>query len=110
MGLVVGGVGRRGVAGAADGRWGWEAGRGPRTLTCLCTLHACMTPVSDQHTRPHTRTHTHTHTPPQAYDVVDLDPYGTPAPLLDSALQCVADGGLLCCTATDMANLCGNNR
>ncbi|KAG2433178.1 hypothetical protein HYH02_012720 [Chlamydomonas schloesseri] len=46
---------------------------------------------------------------PGAYDVVDLDPYGTPAPLLDSALQCVADGGLLCCTATDMANLCGNN-
>lgn len=48
--------------------------------------------------------------PPQGYEVVDLDPYGTPAPLLDSALQAVSDGGLLMVTATDMANLCGNNR
>lgn len=31
----------------------------------------------------------------QAYDVVDLDPYGTPAMFLDSAVQSVADGGLL---------------
>lgn len=46
----------------------------------------------------------------QVYDVVDLDPYGTPAQLLDSAVQSVKDGGLLCVTATDMANLCGNNR
>lgn len=46
----------------------------------------------------------------QAYDVVDLDPYGTPAMLLDTAVQAVADGGLLMVTATDMANLCGNNR
>jgi tRNA (guanine26-N2/guanine27-N2)-dimethyltransferase len=45
----------------------------------------------------------------QAYDVIDLDPYGTPAHLLDSALQSLADGGLLCCTATDMAVLCGNS-
>ncbi|MEW5313398.1 MAG: hypothetical protein WDW38_004969 [Sanguina aurantia] len=45
----------------------------------------------------------------QAYDVVDLDPYGTPAMFLDSAVQSVADGGLLMVTATDMANLCGSN-
>lgn len=50
----------------------------------------------------HTRTQ-------QAYDVVDLDPYGTPAHLLDAAVQAVADGGLLCVTATDMAVLCGNS-
>lgn len=31
----------------------------------------------------------------QAYDVVDLDPYGTPAMFLDSAVQSVADGGML---------------
>jgi tRNA (guanine26-N2/guanine27-N2)-dimethyltransferase len=42
------------------------------------------------------------------FDVVDLDPYGTPCTLLDSAVQAVAEGGLLCCTATDMAVLCGN--
>lgn len=46
----------------------------------------------------------------QAYDAVDLDPYGTPAELLDTAVQSVAEGGLLLVTATDMANLCGNNR
>lgn len=43
------------------------------------------------------------------FDVVDLDPYGSPCTFLDSAVQSVADGGLLMCTATDMAVLCGNN-
>jgi len=42
------------------------------------------------------------------FDVVDLDPYGSPASFLDSAVQCVSDGGLLCVTCTDMAVLCGN--
>lgn len=40
---------------------------------------------------------------------VDLDPYGTPSIFLDSAVQAVSEGGLLLCTATDMAVLCGNN-
>eukprot|EP00249_Psilotum_nudum_P016095 c25652_g1_i2 orf=298-1329(-) len=43
------------------------------------------------------------------FDVVDIDPYGSPSVFLDSAVQSVADGGLLMCTATDMAVLCGNN-
>ncbi|XP_040580173.1 tRNA (guanine(26)-N(2))-dimethyltransferase isoform X1 [Lepeophtheirus salmonis] len=42
------------------------------------------------------------------FDVVDLDPYGSPTPFLDSAVQCLSDGGLLCVTCTDMAVLCGN--
>ncbi len=46
---------------------------------------------------------------PDEFDVVDLDPYGSPTTLLDSAVQSVCDGGLLCVTATDMAVLCGNN-
>ena len=45
----------------------------------------------------------------QVYDAVDLDPYGSPTQLLDSAVQAVAEGGLLLVTATDMAVLCGNN-
>jgi hypothetical protein len=45
----------------------------------------------------------------QAYDAVDLDPYGTPSTLLDSAVQAVVEGGMLMVTATDMAVLCGNN-
>jgi tRNA (guanine26-N2/guanine27-N2)-dimethyltransferase len=28
-------------------------------------------------------------------DVVDLDPYGTAAPFIDAAVQCIADGGML---------------
>eukprot|EP00039_Didymoeca_costata_P011498 m.161902 g.161902 ORF g.161902 m.161902 type:complete len:425 (+) comp15193_c0_seq4:27-1301(+) len=43
------------------------------------------------------------------FNVVDLDPYGSAAPFLDSAVQCVADSGLLCVTCTDMAVLAGNH-
>jgi len=43
-----------------------------------------------------------------SFDVIDLDPYGTAAPFLDSAVQAVSDGGLLCVTCTDMAVLSGN--
>lgn len=42
------------------------------------------------------------------FDVIDLDPYGGPTLFLDSAVQAVKDGGLLCVTCTDMAILCGN--
>ncbi|XP_073293965.1 tRNA (guanine(26)-N(2))-dimethyltransferase 1-like [Primulina huaijiensis] len=48
-------------------------------------------------------------THPKEFDVVDLDPYGSPSVFLDSAVQSVADGGILMCTATDMAVLCGSN-
>nr|VZI41325.1 unnamed protein product [Spirometra erinaceieuropaei] len=41
------------------------------------------------------------------FNVVDIDPYGTASPFLDSAVQCLYDGGLLCVTCTDMAVLCG---
>ncbi|MDY6819754.1 MAG: tRNA (guanine(26)-N(2))-dimethyltransferase [Halobacteriales archaeon] len=39
------------------------------------------------------------------YDVVDLDPFGTPIPFVDAAFQ--GTGQLLCVTATDTAPLCG---
>ncbi|RDX84674.1 putative tRNA (guanine(26)-N(2))-dimethyltransferase 2 [Mucuna pruriens] len=48
-------------------------------------------------------------THPKEFDVVDLDPYGSPSVFLDSAVQSVSDGGMLMCTATDMAVLCGGN-
>ncbi|XP_044468795.1 probable tRNA (guanine(26)-N(2))-dimethyltransferase 2 isoform X2 [Mangifera indica] len=48
-------------------------------------------------------------THPKEFDVVDLDPYGSPSIFLDSAVQSVVDGGMLMCTATDMAVLCGGN-
>lgn len=39
---------------------------------------------------------------PNAFDAVDLDPYGSPVQFLDSAVQAVSEGGLLMVTATDM--------
>lgn len=44
----------------------------------------------------------------KGYDIVDLDPYGTAAPFIDSAIQGAADGGMLCVTCTDSQVLCGN--
>ena len=40
------------------------------------------------------------------FDVVDLDPYGTAVPFLESAISCISNNGLLCVTFTDMAVLC----
>ncbi|KAJ4770399.1 tRNA (Guanine(26)-N(2))-dimethyltransferase [Rhynchospora pubera] len=48
-------------------------------------------------------------THPKEFDVVDIDPYGSPSTFLDSAVQSVSDGGILMCTATDMAVLCGTS-
>ncbi|KAG0707709.1 tRNA methyltransferase [Suillus ampliporus] len=42
-------------------------------------------------------------------DVVDLDPYGTAAPFIDGAVQCINDGGLLCVTCTDLSVLATTN-
>ncbi|OCT90479.1 hypothetical protein XELAEV_18019094mg [Xenopus laevis] len=43
------------------------------------------------------------------FDVIDLDPYGSPSMFLDAAVQSVSEGGLLCITCTDMAVLAGNS-
>eukprot|EP01082_Thalassiosira_pseudonana_P009370 g8316.t1 g8316 contig29:237553-239732(-) len=48
------------------------------------------------------------HQKPQ-YDVIDLDPYGSASPFLDSAIQAVVNGGLLAVTCTDMAALGGSH-
>lgn len=45
--------------------------------------------------------------PENRFSVIDLDPYGSPTRFLDGAVQSLADGGLLCVTATDMAVLAG---
>ena len=41
------------------------------------------------------------------FDVIDVDPFGSPTPYLNSALRAIKNGGLLCLTATDTAVLCG---
>ncbi|KAM4676225.1 tRNA (guanine(26)-N(2))-dimethyltransferase isoform 2-T2 [Discoglossus pictus] len=43
------------------------------------------------------------------FDVIDLDPYGSPSMFLDAAVQSVSEGGLLCVTCTDMAVMAGNS-
>lgn len=45
--------------------------------------------------------------PRKRFDVVDLDPFGTPVPYMDSAIRALRDEGLLALTATDLAPLCG---
>lgn len=45
--------------------------------------------------------------PRSRFNVIDLDPFGTPVPYIDSAVQALLSGGLLAVTATDMAPLCG---
>jgi tRNA (guanine26-N2/guanine27-N2)-dimethyltransferase len=39
----------------------------------------------------------------RGFDAIDLDPYGTASPFIDSAIQAVNDDGLLCITCTDSA-------
>jgi tRNA (guanine26-N2/guanine27-N2)-dimethyltransferase len=45
--------------------------------------------------------------PQKRFDYVDLDPFGTPVPYLDSAVRTIRSGGVLALTATDLASLCG---
>lgn len=45
--------------------------------------------------------------PRERFHYVDVDPFGSPAPYLDSAVRALRHGGLLALTATDLAPLCG---
>ncbi|MFQ6068180.1 MAG: tRNA (guanine(10)-N(2))-dimethyltransferase [Candidatus Bathyarchaeia archaeon] len=45
--------------------------------------------------------------PRRRFDYVDVDPFGSPMPYVDSALRALRSGGLLALTATDLAPLCG---
>jgi len=45
--------------------------------------------------------------PRKRFDVVDVDPFGSPVPYLDSAIRALRNNGLLTVTATDLAPLCG---
>lgn len=45
--------------------------------------------------------------PRDRFDIVDIDPFGSPAPYLDCVARAVRDGGMISATATDTAVLCG---
>jgi tRNA (guanine26-N2/guanine27-N2)-dimethyltransferase len=45
--------------------------------------------------------------PKKRFDIVDLDPFGTPVPFIAAAIRALRNKGLLAATATDLAPLCG---
>ncbi|MDI9609601.1 MAG: tRNA (guanine(10)-N(2))-dimethyltransferase, partial [Candidatus Verstraetearchaeota archaeon] len=45
--------------------------------------------------------------PGERFDFIDIDPFGTPMPFVDSSIRALKNGGLLAVTATDTAPLCG---
>ncbi len=45
--------------------------------------------------------------PKKRFDIIDIDPFGTPVPYLDAAFRALKNKGLLAATATDLAPLCG---
>src|SRR3989344_340217 len=43
----------------------------------------------------------------KGFDYIDIDPFGTPNPFLDSAVKRISRNGILAITATDTSALCG---
>jgi len=41
------------------------------------------------------------------FDYIDVDPFGSPVRFIDSAVKSISHNGLIACTATDTATLCG---
>jgi tRNA (guanine26-N2/guanine27-N2)-dimethyltransferase len=45
--------------------------------------------------------------PSKRFDYVDIDPFGSPTPFIDSAIRALRNGGVIALTATDLGPLCG---
>jgi tRNA (guanine26-N2/guanine27-N2)-dimethyltransferase len=45
--------------------------------------------------------------PGERFEILDVDPFGSPSPYLDCSLRAVRDGGMISLTATDAPILCG---
>ncbi|MEM1545222.1 MAG: tRNA (guanine(10)-N(2))-dimethyltransferase [Candidatus Methanomethylicia archaeon] len=41
------------------------------------------------------------------FDIIDIDPFGSPVEFIEPALKALRNGGVLCVTATDLIPLCG---
>ena len=41
----------------------------------------------------------------RSFDIIDLDPCGSPSPFLESAVRAIKDGGLLCIASTEDPSL-----
>jgi tRNA (guanine26-N2/guanine27-N2)-dimethyltransferase len=92
--------GIRGVRAAADG-WDVSLCDVDDDAVALCERNLDANDLTGEvhHENANVRMHS------VAYDVVDLDPFGTPIPFADAAIQ--GTKHLLCVTATDTAPLCG---
>ena len=78
----------------------------------LCLSSICPRIPSEHHISPYALTPTlHYHAEDandimyrtrgaSRFDVIDIDPFGSASVFLDSAVQAIADGGLLCVTCT----------
>lgn len=44
------------------------------------------------------------------FDIIDIDPFGSPVEFIEPALRALRSGGVLCVTATDLIPLCGIKR
>jgi len=93
-------TGVRGVRAAADG---WEAtlcDRDPAAVE-YCEENLALNDLEGEVVERNANALMHE----RRFDVVDLDPFGTPIPFADAAARSARD--LLCVTATDTAPLCG---
>ncbi len=43
----------------------------------------------------------------ERFSIIDIDPFGSPAPFIESGLKCVVNGGIISLTGTDSTVLCG---
>jgi tRNA (guanine26-N2/guanine27-N2)-dimethyltransferase len=43
----------------------------------------------------------------QHFEYIDIDPFGSPMEFIDGAMRCIVHQGVIACTATDTAALCG---
>ncbi|MGD6852685.1 MAG: tRNA (guanine(10)-N(2))-dimethyltransferase [Candidatus Bathyarchaeia archaeon] len=81
------------------------------TKACELAQHnIALNHLEDRITLKHSdanRTLANNASPKKRFDIIDIDPFGTPAPYLDSALRALKNRGLLAATATDLAPLCG---
>jgi tRNA (guanine26-N2/guanine27-N2)-dimethyltransferase len=41
------------------------------------------------------------------FDYIDIDPFGSPVYFIDSAMRSISNNGIIACTTTDTATLCG---
>jgi len=94
--------GIRGVRAAADGWAATLVDRDPDAVA-LCEANLARNGLAGEVC--HDDANAVLWDPERVFDVVDLDPFGTPAPFLDAAFANARD--LVCVTATDTAPLCG---